>query len=96
MKLADFGPNARVHIIATHFLPENCHNLLNSVASMLTDQIGSSVFTFAKWSNLLLSDRHLSDEYRYVFDRVNAERTLGNSLDRPSLVNKRIFTRKTD
>jgi len=38
----------------------------------------------------------MSDEYRYVFDRVHAERNLGNSLDRPSIVNKRIFTRKTE
>jgi len=43
-----------------------------------------------------LSDRELSDEYRYVFDRLNAERNLGNSLDRPSILNKRIFTRKTE
>lgn len=62
----------------------------------MLNQIGSSVFTFAKWSNLLLSDRELSDEYRYVFDRVHAERNLGNSLDRPSLLNKRIFTKKTE
>lgn len=45
---------------------------------------------------MLLSDRLLGDEYRYVFDRVNAERTLGNSLDRPSLLNKRLFTKKTE
>lgn len=62
----------------------------------MLNQIGSSVFTFAKWSNLLLSDRELSDEYRYVFDRVHAQRNLGNSLDRPSLLNKRIFTKKTE
>ena len=45
---------------------------------------------------MLLSDRKLGDEYRYVFDRANAERTLGNSLDRPSLLDKRLFTRKTE
>lgn len=54
------------------------------------------MFTFAKWVNLLLSDRKLSDEYRYVFDREHAEHGLGNSLDRPSLLNKRLFTRKTE
>jgi hypothetical protein len=62
----------------------------------MTNQVSSSVFTFAKWSNLLLSDRQLSDEYRYVFDRVHADRALGNSLERPSLLNKRLFTRKTE
>jgi len=40
-----------------------------------------------------LSDRKLSDEYRYVFDREHAEHGLGNTLDRPSLLNKRLFTR---
>ena len=56
----------------------------------------STTYEFAKWTNLLLSDRKLSDEYRYVFDRTTAERTLGNNLDRPSLLNKRQFVRKTE
>jgi len=43
-----------------------------------------------------MSDRKLSDEYRYVFDRANAQRQLGNTLDRPQLLNKRLFTRKTE
>jgi len=43
-----------------------------------------------------MSNRELSDEYRYVFDRENAERNLGNNLDRPSLMNKRLFKRKTE
>jgi hypothetical protein len=54
------------------------------------------VFAFAQWKNLLMSNRELSDEYRYVFDRENAERKLGNNLDRPSLMNKRLFKRKTE
>jgi hypothetical protein len=62
---------------------------------MIMNQTSSSVFNFAKWKNLLLSDRELSDEYRYVFDRAHAERNLGNTLDRPSMLNKRLFTRKT-
>ena len=43
-----------------------------------------------------MSDRSLGDEYRYVFDRATAPRQLGNSLQRPSLLNKRLFTRKTE
>lgn len=62
----------------------------------MSNSVNSSLFTFAKWTNLLLSDRKLGDEYRYVFDRVHAERTLGNTLDRPSLLNKRLFNRKTE
>ena len=33
---------------------------------------------------------------RDVFDRAHAERSLGNTLDRPSLLMKRLFTRKTE
>lgn len=96
LKLADYSKNARVHVMATHFLPSNIESALNMIKGAQQNQIACSVFTFAKWTNLLLSDRELSDEYRYVFDRASAERNLGNSLDRPSLLNKRIFTRKTE
>ena len=43
-----------------------------------------------------MSNRTLGDEYRYVFDRKEAERQLGNTLERPSLLNKRLFVRKTE
>jgi hypothetical protein len=43
-----------------------------------------------------MSNRKLGDEYRYVFDRATAERQLGNLLDRPSLLMKRLFTRQTE
>ena len=45
---------------------------------------------------MLMSNRTLGDEYRYVFDRKEAERQLGNTLERPSLLNKRLFVRKTE
>lgn len=50
-----------------------------------------TVFPFAMWKNIFMSDRELSDEYRYVFDRKYAERQLGNTLERPRLVLKRSF-----
>jgi len=43
------------------------------------------------WRNIFLSNRELSDEYRYVFDRKYAERYLGNSLEKPRLVLRRHF-----
>jgi hypothetical protein len=70
--------------------------MLSSLQAMIQNQIGTSTFNFAVWKNLLMSNRELSDEYRYVFDRALAERNLGNSLDRPSLLNKRLFNRKTE
>ena len=63
---------------------------------MAMSNLSSSVYFFAMWINFYLSDRVLSDEFRYVFDRAQAERILGNTLDRPQLVNKRLFTRKTE
>ena len=62
----------------------------------ITSSATSSIFGFAKWSNMLMSNRTLGDEYRYVVDRQEAERQLGNTLDRPQLVNKRLFKRKTE
>lgn len=42
-----------------------------------------------------MSNRELSDEFRYVFDRKYAERALGNTLDRPKLLLKRQFVQTT-
>lgn len=57
LNLADYSKDVRVHLMATHFVPNNIESLLNSLKEMKMNQIGSSVFTFAKWTNLLLSDR---------------------------------------
>jgi hypothetical protein len=38
-----------------------------------------------------MSNRELSDEFRYVFDRKYADRQLGNTLERPKLLLKRNF-----
>ena len=43
-----------------------------------------------------MSNRQLSDEFRYVFDRKSAQRMLGNTLDRPKTVLKRTFIRDTE
>jgi len=76
-------------MIATNYVAPNHDGQFYEMMRLVQNQIGSSVFTFAQWKNLLMSDRELSDEYRYVFDRENEERKLGNNLDRPSLMNKR-------
>lgn len=54
-----------------------------------------TIFPFAQWKNILMSNRELSDEFRYVFDRKYAERALGNTLDRPKLLLKRHFLQNT-
>ena len=82
--------------MATNFVISNYNRLLHEMHRVVYDQIGSSIFGFAQWKNMLMSDRQLSDEYQYVFDRQHVERQLGNTLDRPQLQNKRLFNRKTE
>jgi hypothetical protein len=57
--------------------------------------LSTTVFPFAQWKNILMSNRELSDEFRYVFDRKYAQRFLGNTLDRPKLLLKRHFLQTT-
>ena len=96
VQLTDWSPNSRVHLMATNFVVSNYNRLLQEMHRVVYDQIGSSIFGFAQWKNMLMSDRQLSDEYQYVFDRQHVERQLGNTLDRPQLQNKRLFYRKTE
>lgn len=96
LTLVDFDKKTRVHLMATNFVTPNHDLMLSQLMAQVQNQIGTSTFNFAVWKNLLMSNRELSDEYRYVFDRALAERNLGNSLDRPSLLNKRLFNRKTE
>jgi len=41
------------------------------------------------------SNRKIGDEYRYVFNRKNAKRFVGNTLERPQLIMKRLKVRDT-
>jgi len=96
VKLADYSKDARVHLIASRFIQPDPSALYQRLSLMTASHFSSSMYYFAMWSNFYLSDRVLSDEFRYVFDRTHAKRMLGNMLDRPQLVNKRVFTRKTE
>ena len=96
LQLQDFTKDARVHIFATKFFQPDYTPLYDLLCNSITSKFDSSIFTFAKWNNMLMSNRTLGDEYRYVFDRREAERQLGNTLERPSLLNKRLFVRKTE
>ena len=41
------------------------------------------------------SNNDIGDEIKYVFDRQKRQNQMGNTLDRPSLLMKRNFTRYT-
>lgn len=97
VNVEDFGPTARLHAFACHYLPNAPGVMFMSIAKKLLESGSSTktVFPFAQWKNILMSNRELSDEFRYVFDRKYAERFLGNTLDRPKLLLKRNFVQKT-
>jgi hypothetical protein len=57
--------------------------------------LGVSLFHFAKWSNFYQSDRTLSDEIRYVLERKDLPSRLGQTLERPTLLNNRDYVGKT-
>ena len=57
--------------------------------------MNQTVFPFAIWKNFFMSNRELSDEFRYVFDRRFAERYQGNTLERPKLILKRTLLGQT-
>ncbi len=97
LKLEDYGTTARVHAYACHYLPNAPGIMFMSIAKKLLESGAGTktVFPFAQWKNILMSNRELSDEFRYVFDRKYAERYLGNTLDRPKLLLKRNFVQKT-
>ena len=63
---------------------------------MMTKNNSSSiVFPFKMWENVYQSNRKLGDEYRYVFNRKNAKRFIGNTLEKPQLIMKRLKVRDT-
>ena len=62
---------------------------------MTKNNSNSTVFPFKMWENVYQSNRKLGDEYRYVFNRKNAKRFIGNTLEKPQLIMKRLKVRDT-
>jgi hypothetical protein len=69
IQLEDFSNTARVHVFATHFLPSMHSSMFIQLARLLSESGTKTIFPFAQWKNILMSNRDLSDEFRYVFDR---------------------------
>lgn len=87
----------RVHAWAFKFFPYDLH-------SALTEKLGqqksvgilsSTLFNFSTWKNIYLSNRQLSDENRYIMERKMQEKTIGNFLEKPTVLLKRNFIRDT-
>eukprot|EP00347_Sterkiella_histriomuscorum_P016748 403352004 len=95
VKIQDFSENCRVFIMANQFESSFSSMEFWKLLKMQQNSQSQVIFPFALWKNIFMSDRELSDEYRYVFDRKYAERQLGNTLERPRLVLKRSFIQAT-
>ena len=48
------------------------------------NNLSASLFT-----NVYLSNKEISDEHRYVLNRKNLERYVGNTLEKPQILLKR-------
>jgi hypothetical protein len=88
----------RVHAWAFKFFPYDTY-------AALTEKFGSNgrgvstfastLFNFTQWKNLYLSNRTLSDENRYIMERKMQEKTIGNFLEKPTVLLKRNYIRDT-
>jgi len=94
-----FNPaKTRVHAWAFKFFPYDIY-------TALTEKFGSNgkgvsifastLFNFTQWKNLYLSNRTLSDENRYIMERKMQEKTIGNFLEKPTVLLKRNYIRDT-
>ena len=65
------------------------------ISKTTADNILITKFPFARWKNMFESNATIGDEIKYVMDRKKHENRIGNTLDRPSLLNQPNFIRNT-
>ncbi len=85
VQLANAGPATRVHVAATHFLPQSKEpnlgaNLWPTPPAYVRQRLAHSR------SASYASGRILGDEYRYILERRNRKVFPGNMLPRPGLL----------
>ncbi len=82
IQLGSHDPDARVHILASRFIPDFDAFSTLGQAPGLEPMVG----TPASLKSLFLSGRTLGEEYRYVLDRRTAPKFPGSLLPRPGLL----------
>jgi hypothetical protein len=92
VQLAHAGPAARVHVIATRFMPAFSPFRHLDVLS----EPGLAANRIEPPESRYVSGRNIGDEYRYILERRYAKRFPGNMLNRPSLILNPWSPRKTD
>ena len=81
IRLANVMPFARVHVVATRYLPTyDIFERLGIAGAGLREQARQTARTFYE------SGRDIGDEYRYILDRQQARKLPGNMLERPGLL----------
>lgn len=86
----------RLHAIATTFVQNEGNELARNLHEMLEWSSFTSSFMFKNQPSIYMSNKKVSDEIRYVFERKQLEAKLGNTLERPSLLIKKNFIRDTN
>jgi len=82
VKLANAGETARVHLVATRFLPQfDLYEQLSVSGATTPLQVRRG-----GWESAFVSGRDIGEEYRYILDRRSAKRYPGNMADRPGLI----------
>ena len=94
-KLNFTNSSTRAHVFAFNYMPTQPFDEYRSMVRMTKNKTDVELFPFTKWDNVYQSNRKLGDEYRYVFNRKNAKRFIGNTLERPQLIMKRLKVRDT-
>ncbi len=82
IRLVGSSASARVHVLASRFLPAFDAFSDLGQAPGLVPMAGRPAF----WPSLYLSGRTLGEEYRYVLERQGAQKMAGNMLPRPGLL----------
>ena len=89
----------RIHLNCVQYLPKKLNKNLVSFTQNQFYQYKmrneNNIFMAQKNKNKYLNNKILSDEMQYVLDRKQYEISLGNSLEKPSLLMKPQFIRDT-
>jgi len=91
IRLANATDTARVHVVATRYLPE-----YPLFADLHVGRPGPRSVGVAAVLNQYEAGRRIGDEYRYILDRRGATKFPGNMLRRPSLLLNPWSPRKTE
>ena len=91
------SPNQHIELFMYQYIPQGVFKFFDKIESMYFDNVElNTEQPFQEWKNIYLSNRTLNEEIQYVLERKNYEAKMGNSLEMPSLLLKRAFTKQSE